>query len=437
MQVTVENTSTVEKRLKIQVPAEEVQQKVDTRLRELGKQVRLKGFRPGRIPFSVLRQRYGSQATKEVIQQTTQSTLQQAVEQEALQIVAMPRLEKDPVLDKTSGLEISAVVEVYPEIAAIEVMDIVIERPDVSVADADIDAMLETLRKQRTEWTDVERKPANGDQALIEYSATTETGAVPEDGKLGLAIIIGESGFELLEKALLKMGAGDEKELDLEFPPDFGESALAGKNAHVALTVKNVQQGELPEVDETFIKSFGVESGAIEELKTDIRSNLERELKQAVATLLKVQLADRLLEMHDDMDLPESVVVDEAHKMFKQMLRGTKMEISRDMLEPLMEPASKRVRSGLLLGELARQNDIHIDSSQVRAMIEEFAQTYEQPEEVVQMYYRDQNLLQSIENTVLENQVVDWVINNAKVTDKAMSFQDAIKAATQAAGVAS
>jgi trigger factor len=212
MQVSVENTSAIEKRLKIQIPADEVKQQIDSRLREIGKQVKLKGFRPGRIPFSVLRQRYGPQATQEVIQQTAQTTLQQAIEQESLRIAAMPRLEEVPVLDNETGLEINAIVEVYPELETIDVAELAIDRPEVSVTEDDVANMLDTLKKQRITWADVERKPADGDQALVEYTAETDEGTVPETGKHRLAVILGESGFEALEKVLRKMSANDEKD---------------------------------------------------------------------------------------------------------------------------------------------------------------------------------------------------------------------------------
>ena len=257
---------------------------------------------------------------------------------------------------------------------------------------------------------------------------------MPEKGKHRLAVILGESGFDALEKAVSKMKAGDETDLKLEFPADYREPALAGKKADVALVLSKVQEGSLPEIDEEFAKSFGVASGDAEELNSEIRNNLERELGQAINTQLKTQLADRLLEMHEDMEVPASIVTSEAHNMVQQMLRGAEIEITEEMLEHFMDPARKRVRSGLLLGELARQNKIVIDGAKVREAIEEIAQTYEEPREVVQMYYSDQRMLSTVENSVLENQVVDWVVNNAKVTDKSMSFQEAINAATQAAG---
>ena len=434
MQVSVESISTVEKRLNIQVPAEEVNKQIDTRLREIGKQVKLPGFRPGRIPFKVLKQRYGPQATQEVIQQTTQTSLQQAVEQESLRIAANPRLAEAPVLDKDTGLQINAIVELYPEFDTIDAAEITIEQPQVSVTDDDVTEMMETLKKQRVTWNDVDRKPVKGDQALVEYSAETDEGTVPKLGKHRLAVILGESGFDSMEKLVSDMSEGDEQNTNLEFPVDYREPDLAGQKADVALTLTKVQESVLPEVDEEFIKSFGVESGDVEELKTEIRNNLERELGQAVNTQLKTQLADRLLEMHEDLEVPESIVTNEAYTMLQQMLRGAEIEVTNEMLDHFREPARKRVRSGLLLGELAQQNKIKIDGAKVREAIEEIAQTYEEPREVVQMYYNDQRMLQSIENSVLENQVVDWVVNNATVTDKPMSFQEAINAATQAAG---
>jgi len=366
MQVSVENNSSVEKRLKINVPAEEVKKQVDTRLRELGKQVRLKGFRPGRIPFSVLKQRYGKQAIQEVIQQTAQTSLQQAIEDESLRIAATPRLEEEPKLDDDSGLEIKAIIEIYPELETINVADISIDRPDVSVTDDDVDEMLETLKKQKISWEDVARKPKTGDQALLEYSAETDEGTVPETGKNRLAIILGESGFDALEKAVNKMSADDESDLELEFPNDFREPALAGKQARVALTVVKVQEGTLPEIDEEFARSFGIASGDADELKAEIRNNLERELGQAVNTQLKTQLADRLLELFEDLEVPESIVSNEANNLLQQMLRGAEIEVTEEMLDHFREPARKRVRSGLLLGALAQQNEIAIDGAKVR-----------------------------------------------------------------------
>jgi len=359
--------------------------------------------------------------------------LQEALQQESLRIAANPRLENEPVFDD-EGLQFDAVIETYPELGTIDVSDINIERPQVSVVDGDVIEMLETLKKQRTKWNDVERKPEDGDQVLVEYTAKTDEGTLPETGNYRLAIIIGESGFDALEKVVRKMSPKDTKETKLQFPEDYREKALAGKKSEVSLTLAKVQESEVPEVDEEFARSFGVDSGDVEELKSEIRKNLERELGQAVSTQLKSQLAERLLEMHPDLEVPASIVTGEARNMLQQMLRGAKLDITKEMLDHFREPATKRVRSGLLLAELARQNKIKIDGPRVREAVELIAQTYEEPREVVQMYYSDERLLQSVENSVLESQVVDWVVDHAKVTDKAMSFQEAINAATKVAG---
>ncbi len=246
-------------------------------------------------------------------------------------------------------------------------------------------------------------KPGDNDQALVEYTAETDEGMVPEEGVQRLAVIVGQSGFDALEKVVRKMSAGDKKDIKLEFPADYREPALAGKKAQVALTLDKVQEGILPEVDEEFVKSFGVESGDLEDLRKEVRNNLERELGQAVNTQLKTQLAERLLEMHEDLEVPESIVTNEAHAMLQQMLRGAEIEVTEEMLDHFREPARKRVRSGMLLGELATQNEIAIDAVKVREAVEEIAQTYEEPREVIQMYYGDQRLLQAVENSVLES----------------------------------
>jgi len=277
----------------------------------------------------------------------------------------------------------------------------------VSVVDTDITDMLTTLQKQRTKWNDVERQPGDGDQVLIEYTARIDEDTLPEKGKFHLAIIVGGSGFEALEKVVRKMSPKEAKETKLQFPDDFRERALAGKKAEVSLTLVKVQESEVPEVDGEFARSFGVESGDMEEFRTEVRKNLERELDQAVSTQLKTQLAERLLEKYPDLEVPASIVTGEARNMLQQMLRGAKMEITKEMLDHFRGPATKRVRSGLLLAELASQNKIKIDGSRVREAIEQIAHTYEEPAEVVQMYYSDQRLLQSVENSVLESQVVD------------------------------
>jgi trigger factor len=433
MQVSVENTGGLERRLTVQVPGKEIQDKVESKLKELSKQVRIKGFRPGRVPMSVVRQRYGKQVQADIVNETMQRSLQQAIRDEALRPASMPRVDAAPEQLDGGDLEFSAVVEVYPEIEPIDVSALAIERPEAAVSDQDVDDMLETLRQQRKTWDTVERKAAAGERALIEYSAETDEGRVPAEGVQRVAILMGDSGLEALEQAVAALDPGANTSLELAYPENFREPKLAGRTARTELKLVSVSEGKLPEVDEAFIKSYGVENGRLETLKEEIRNNLARELKQAVTTLLKTQLVDQLLQARPDLEVPDSVVREEATGMAAQVTRGQGEQPDPRVVQAFMDQARARVRAGLLMGELANQNRIRIDGTKVRATIETIANTYEQPAEVMQLYYGNQRLMQQVESSVLEEQVVDWVLENAKVTPKGMKFQEVITSATQAA----
>ncbi len=433
MQVSVENTGGLERRLTVHVPESEIKDKVDVKLKELTKQVRIKGFRPGRVPMSVVKQHYGKQVRQDIVNETMQTSLRQAIKDESLRPASMPRVDAPPEgLDK-GDLDFTAVIEVYPELETIDVSSLEFHRPETEVSDEDIDEMLQTLREQRKQWNPVERTAQPGDRVLIEYAAATDQDKVPAEEKQKLAIIIGESGFDALEEAIAEIPAGEEKNVELEFPENFREPVLAGNKARVDLRVVSVSAGSLPEVDEDFIKDFGVAEGTLEILQREIRGNLERELAQASKSLMKVRLIDALVKTVPDLDLPSSIVREEARSMAARALSSQDVELDESIVEAFMELAQGRVRGGLLLGELAQQNSIVIDGAKVRQAIQTIASTYEQPTEVMQMYYGNQQLLQQVENAVLEEQVVDWVLENAKVTSQAMTFKEVIAGATKAA----
>ncbi len=431
MQVSVEKSSALERRLRIQVPGEQFQKKIDARLRELGKQVRIKGFRPGRVPFKVLQQRYGPSVKQEILAQEVQSSLAEAIQNQAIRPAAAPVLEGEPDFSAEGHLEYTATVAVLPDIEPIDIGGLEIERPEAEVLEEDVEDMLETLRDQRQTWSEVERPVTDGDQVTIEYTAETEQGRVPEQGHQRVAVIVGQSGFQELEQAVTGMEKGSEKETEMNFPEAYRDQSLAGHRAKVSLTVTEVQESDRPEVDESFIKSFGIESGSMDEMVGEIRKNLERELQQARASLLKVRLAECLLAGHESLELPEALVREEAANLQRQMASNMGVEADGQNLEPFMDAAGKRVKSGLLLSEIARQNSIMVDGARVRATIESMADTYEQPQEVIRLYYNDERLLRSVENAVLEEQVVDWVMEKAKVTDVPMSFKDVINAASR------
>jgi len=432
MQVSVENTSGLERRLTVQIPGQEIQVKIDSKLRELSKTVRVKGFRPGKVPMSVVKQRYGKQVRLDILNETMQEGLQQAIRDEDLRPASRPRLDAEPQ-DKADGdFEFSALVEVYPEIGKLDASAMTIERPLAEISDEDVDEMLNTLRTQRKTWTGVERTAQAGDRVLIDYSAETKEGRVPAEGEQRLAIVIGESGFEDLEKALATIPGGETRSVKLTFPENFREASLAGKKAKTELHVVSVSEGVLPEVDEEFIRSFGVADGTLESFREEIRNNLKRELKQATSTVLKLRLIEELKRIAPDLEVPPSLVRQEAASMVAQMTQGQEIspEQMRSLIEPFTEQARSRVSAGLLLGELAAQNKIRTNPGKVREAIELIASTYEEPSEVVRLYYGNQNLLQQVESSVLEEQVVDWVLENATVNTQEMKFQDVITAAT-------
>jgi trigger factor len=433
MQVSVENTGGLQRRLTVQVPGQEIQEQVESKLKELSKSVRIKGFRPGRVPLSVVRQRYGKQVRMDIVNETMQKSLQQAIRDEDLRPASTPQLDVEPERLDAGDLEFSALIEVYPEIETIEVGSIDLERPEAEITDEDVDDMLQTLREQRKTWQDVERKAQKGDRVLLEYAAEADEGRVPEEGEQRMAIIMGESGFDDLENALAELDAGESKNLELAFPENFREPKLAGSKVKTELKLVSVSEGELPEVNEEFIKSFGIEGGEVDTLKEEIRGNLARELKQAVNTLLKARLIDALLEARTDLEVPDSIVQQEATGMAAQATRSQDQAPDPAIVQAFVGPARERVKAGLLMGELARQNRIRIDAAKVRQAIETVANTYEQPAEVMQLYYGNQRLMEQVESSVLEEQVVDWVLENAKVTPRTMKFQEVITSATQAA----
>jgi len=432
MQVSVENMGGLERRVTVQIPADEIQQKVDLRLKELRKQAKIKGFRPGRVPMSVVRQRYGKQVRLEITSEAMQSSMQKAIMDEKLRPVTAPQVTDAPQELSTGDVEFSAVVEVYPDLETLNVSDLTVEKPEATVTSEDVDDMLQTLREQRRTWNPVERAPQDGDQVVFEYSAQIEDQRIPAEGSQKLSVVMGASGFDALEAALIGLEAGGETSAELEFPAGFREPKLAGQKAQVELKTITVSEPQLPDIDEEFIRSFGIDDGTVESLRREVRANLERELKQAVTSVLKVRIVNALVELMPDLEVPGSIVRNEAASLAARAAASEGREADPEESAAFMDQAARRVRGGLLMGEIANQNDIRTDGTQVRKAIEAIAQTYENPTEVIQLYYGNQRLLAQVENQVLEEQVVDWVMENAKVSAREMKFQDVISTAASA-----
>jgi len=426
MQVSVEKTGDLERRMTVQIPGEEIDTQVADRLNQLRREVRLKGFRPGKVPLNVIRQRYGKQVREEVLNQVMQSRLQEAIGEQKLRLAGVTRLEPKPESDE-GQFEFTAELEVFPDVPELNVDDMEIERPEAEVADSDVDDMIDTLREQRRQWHDAERAAQSGDRVRVSYVADVDGERVPDTGRHEIAPTLGNmESFPELEQALTGVSAGDEKTLELTFPETFRHQALAGKQASVEMKIQAVEASELPEVDDEFAASFGVEGG-VDKLREDVRRNLNRELRQAVSNRVKQAVTQGLLSRFGELPLPASSIEQETRQMLAQMQQqagGQGGHLSPDMFR---EPAERRLRLGLLFGEFARQNEIAIDPARVNAKLEEVAETYENPAQIMEIYRSDERLMDQLENMALEEQVVDAILEKAKVSNKTMSFKQALE----------
>ena len=422
MQVSMEKTGDLERKMTVQVPAADIDGQVSSRLNELRRQVRLKGFRPGKVPMNVVQQRYGKQVREEVLQQVMQSSLQDAISEQNLRVAGVSSIQ--PADSGEEGdFEFTARIEVFPELPQIDVSQLEVERPQVEITDSDIEDMIQTLREQRRRWSRADRPAATGDRVRVEYVADLDDQRVPEVGHQEIAPVLGSGVlFEDFEAALTGMEAGAEKTVELTFPADFRDGQLAGRTASVEIRVVGVENSELPEADDAFAESFGVEGG-MEQMRIEVGKNLDREMRQARTARMKQAVSDRLAATYGDFSLPASSVEQEARQLAAQVKQqsGSDQELPPDRFT---EAAEKRVRLGFLMSEIARQNDLEIDQSRVQAKIEEIADTYEQPGEVIELYRSNSQLMDSIHNMVLEEQVIDWVLEHATVVDKPMTLKE-------------
>ncbi len=420
----MEKTGDLGRRLTVDVPAEKIDEKVSGRLAELRGQVRLKGFRPGKVPLNVIRQRYGAQVRQEVLQEAMQGALQEAIEAQELRVAGVSSVSPQEGESGEEGqFRFVAEVEVFPEIPEIDASGIEIERPVVEVVDQDVDDMIQTLREQRRNWSEAARPAAEGDRVSIQFHAVAGDDRIPESGESTLQPVVGSGAlFDEFDQALIGLESGAEKSVELEFPEDFGNPDLAGKKAEVNLRVTAVEASDMPEADDAFAAAFGIEGG-MEQMRADVRRNLERELRGARVSRLKKRVTDALAERYSEFSLPDAAVNQELQQMQAQLKQqyGDQISLPEDQLRP---GAERRVRLGFLLAEIARQHDMTVDPERVQAQIGEIADTYDNPAEVIELYRQNPQMMSQIENSVLEEQVVDWVLAHASVSDREMSFKE-------------
>lgn len=431
MQVSLDTTGTLERRLRVEVPEDRIATEVQSRLKDLSRRTRIDGFRPGKVPFKVVEKRFGTQVRQEVIGDVLRSTFRDAVVQEKLRPAGEPTI--DPlVAEPGQGLAYTATFEVYPEVTVGPVAALEIERPVCEISDADLDAMTETLRQQRRTWEEVDRPAAEGDQVNVDFTGYVdgepfEGGqATRFDVELGHANLI--PGFE---SGLVGARAGEERELNLTFPENYGHTGLAGKPAVFKVQVNKVSEARPPAVDEAFFKLFDITEGGLERFRAELRENLERERDQLLRTRVKDRVMDALLAANT-VEVPKALVESESRRLFEELKQTIAMrgadpaQIDGLDLSRFADQATKRVKLGLILSELIQANGLKLDPAKVRGIVEGLAQSYREPAAVVKWYYEDRRRLADVEAAALEEEVVSWVLERAAVLDVSTTF-DALR----------
>ena len=430
MQVSVENTSALERRMTIAVPAERVENEVNKRLQQTAQKAKIPGFRPGKVPMSVIRQRFEADARQEAVGDVIQSSFYEAVAEQKLAPAGQPSVEPK-VLEKGKDLEFVATFEVFPEIKVGGLEAIAIERQQAEVADSDVDNMLDILRKQNTRFEAVERAAEKDDQLNIDFVGKIDGEAFAGGSATGTQLVLGSGrmipGFE---DALIGAKAGEERVINPTFPEDYQNLDLAGKTAEFTVKVNSVSAPQLPELNDEFFALFGIKEGGLEGFRAEVRKNMERELRQAIKSKIKNQVMEGLLTANP-VEVPKALIASEVNNLRVQAVQQFGGNIKPDQLpaELFEEQAKRRVSLGLIVAEVVKQFDLKPDDARVRELIQEMASAYQEPEQVVAWYYKNDQQLNEVRSVVLEEQVVDTVLQKANVTDKSVSYEEAVKPA--------
>jgi trigger factor len=432
MATQLESTGALERRLSLSVSMEDIGKQVERKLRDLSRTVRMPGFRPGKVPMRMIEQSYGAQVQSEVLGDAVSKAFSDAVAEHGLRIAGQPRIEpREGAGDGIAGFH--AVFEVYPEIALGDASALSIARAQCTVSDAEVDKTLDILRKQRTEWDPTERAAADADRVTIDFSGTLDGVAFEGGTATEFPFVLGEGRMLAdFETGVRGACAGEARTFPVAFPADYSSKDLAGKTAEFEVTVRKVEAPRLPALDAAFATQLGVADGSLETLRADVRANLEREVSQRLRTRIKTAVMDALPALAD-IELPKALVQSESESLaeraradFKQ--RGMNVKDLPIPSEVFAESAGKRVRLGLIVAEIVKSQGLQAKPDQLRKQIEEFAQSYENPGEVIRWYFSDRERLSEVEALVVEQNVVDWVLSKAQVTDTPIAFDELMAA---------
>lgn len=428
MQVSVKTTSGLERRMTVQIPKDKLDQEVQARLKQLAGRAKIQGFRPGKVPMNVIKQRYGGQVEQEVMGELIQSSYVEALTQENLRPAGMPHIQPAESTSESGEMTYTATFEVYPEIAVQGLENIKVEQPVLEISEQDMDEMLETIRKQRKQWKEAEKAAENGDRVVIDFEGFMDgevfEGGTAKDYALELGAKRMIPGFE---DQLVGIKAGEERSINVKFPADYHAKNLADKDVEFKVKAHKVEASELPELNDEFAESFGITEGGLDKLREQVKENMEREAKQKIRSQVKQQVLDGILEQNP-VDLPKVLIdgeIDHLMQQQRQAMGLSEANQTQDIDPKLFEDqARRRVALGLILSELIKQNEIKVEPAKLREAIENIAASYERPEEVVKYYYGDKERLSEIENLVLEDEAIDWVVTQASVTDKKTTFNE-------------
>jgi trigger factor len=435
MQVSVENVGNLERKLTVRVPAEQFESRVQERVNELRRSARLKGFRPGRVPAKIIEKRYGTQVRGEALSELIDRTFSDAIREQQLQPVASPAIDTDGQ-PKDGEIEYTATFEVMPELPTVDVSILKIDRAQAEVGEDDIDRMIETLRVQRRVFENVERAAQDGDTVTLEYSAQAEDFRHPAEGREQTVTAIGGgTPLALFDGVLKGQSAGAELDFETTFPPTFPVPQLAGKPAQVQLRIDQVQQAHTPELDADFIRNFGVKDGSAATFRSEVRANLERELDNAMRARLRNEVSSKLAASYADVEVPKALENAEIEAIVRAAMPNLydKEAVPPEAREAAQPLAHQRVISGLLLRQLAQSHNINVDNQRVAEQIRRIASTYEEPEQVVELYRSNPQMMENVRSSVLEDQVSEWVAEHADSTELAVSFDEVMHPPTDRA----
>lgn len=429
MQANLEQISTLERRINLAVPMQQIETEVNNRLRNIARNTKLDGFRRGKVPLSLVTKQYGGQIHQEVLGDAVQKSFVDAVQAHQLKVAGYPRIEPRTDATDKGAIEFSATFEVYPEITLGDIGSAKITRPAVTVGDADVDKTLDVLRKQRVQFNTVGRASQTGDLVTLDYVGKIDGSVFAGGEAKGFRVVLGEGrNLAEFETALVDVNAGENMSFNVTFPDDYHAKELAGKTATFEVSVVDVAAPQLPEVDAEFARSLGIADGDVQKMRAEIQANLEREVKNRIHAKLKEQIMQAFLDS-TKIDVPKSLLDMEARRLMQNALkdmqaRGMNVNDVPLPADIFTEQAARRVSLGLILAEAVRVNALTAKPERINALIQEFAQSYEDPQEVIKWHHQNPERMQEIESLALENNVVAWALERVQVEDQSISFDE-------------